>query len=351
MCSTPVVEGDGIFYVTPGCEVIRANPEGKIVWKYDMMKELKVVPFHLANCSPLISGDLLIVGTSNGTDEQRRLPSPKAPSFIAIDKKTGKLAWQNSLPGDNIIEGQWSNPCLAVVAGKPQVIFAGGDGVLYSFEPAAGKLIWKFDCHPVRPLKADEHYNYFVATPVVHGDRLYIGMGVGPELGKSPKSSHLLCIDITKTGDVSPKSLDAKDPAIKQSALVWAYGGMIVPRPKLGGGRAAWFTPTLSTCAVHDGLVYAAEEAGYFSCFDAKTGERYWIDDLKSGIWGSPYYVDGKVLIGNEDGSIVIYKHGKKKDIINTVELGESVHSTPIVANGVLYLTTRSKLFAIAEKK
>jgi outer membrane protein assembly factor BamB len=348
LCSTPVVEGDGIFYVTPGCEVVRATPEGKIVWKYDMLKELKVHPFHLSNCSPLIAGDLLMLMTSNGREDNGALPSPKAPSFIAVNKNTGKLAWQSSLPGENILEGQWSNPALAVVAGKPQVIFPGGDGVLYSFEPETGKLIWKFNAHSVRP-KEGEPAPYFVATPVIHGDRLYIGMGVGPDLGNPTKTAHFLCIDITKTGDASPKNLNAKDPANKGSALVWSFGGPIEPRPKTG--LTTYFTPSINTCAVHDGLVYAVEERGVFHCADAKTGERYWTEDLKTNTWSSPYYVDGKVYMGCQDGSVFIFAHGKNKKLLNTIDHFESIDVPPVVANGVLYIATRSKLIAIAEKK
>ena len=56
-------------------------------------------------------------------------------------------------------------------------------------------------------------------------------------------------------------------------------------------------------------------------------------------------------MIAAEGGTVYIYSQGKKKNLINTVEMGEGMHSTPVVANGVLYLTTRSKLFAIAGKK
>src|SRR5262249_50556295 len=44
LCSTPCVEGDRVYYVTPSCEVICASTaDGKAVWRYDMMKELKVI--------------------------------------------------------------------------------------------------------------------------------------------------------------------------------------------------------------------------------------------------------------------------------------------------------------------
>src|SRR5216684_3507028 len=36
LCATPVVEGQRLFYVTPGCEVVCADTTGKVQWTYDM---------------------------------------------------------------------------------------------------------------------------------------------------------------------------------------------------------------------------------------------------------------------------------------------------------------------------
>jgi outer membrane protein assembly factor BamB len=349
LCSTPCVEGNRLYYVIPGAEIICADTDtGKVVWTYDMMKELKVVPFHTANCSPVIAGDLVLVVTSNGVDDAGKLVNPKAPSFAAVNKKTGKLAWSSNLPGEAVIEGQWSNPTLAVVNGKTQAILPGGDCFLYSFEPESGKLIWKCDCNPQRAKSERTIDNYMIATPVVVDNRVYVGLGVYPEHPQATRHSYIVCLDITKTGNVSPKSLKADDPANQGSALVWAFGGPIEPAPKRG--RTSYFGRTISTCAVANGYVFAAEEQGYMHCLDAKTGKRFWEYDFKASVWGSPYYVDGKVYIGTEDGEVLIFAADKEQKLINKVDMGELVHSTPVVANGVLYIATKSKLFAIAAK-
>ncbi len=350
LCSTPIVEGDRVYYVAPGAEVICADTDGKVKWTYDMMKELKVIPFHLSNCSPLIVGDILFLLTGNGRDEQFELPSPKAPSFIAVNKKTGKLVWQANLPGENIVTGQWANPALATVNGKPQVIFPGGDAWLYSFEPETGKLIWKCDCNPARP-KELTRINYFVSSPVVMGDKLYIGLGYAPDTGSNSPFSYFLCLDITKNGDVSFKTFDAKAVVNKNSALVWAFGGIVDPPPK-GRERKNYFGPTMSTAAVHDGLVYVPEVTGYFHCLDAKTGERYWQHDFKEEVWGSAYFVDGNVYVNTSGGEVQVLAPGKKMKILATNSMEENqLHSTPVVANGVLYIATRTRLYAIAKGK
>jgi outer membrane protein assembly factor BamB len=350
MFSTPVVDGDRLYYVLPQCIVICADVNtGKTIWQYDMHAELKVTPFHCSTCSPLMAGNHLFLITGNGVDEEGKIENPDAPSFIALTKE-GKLAWKSNLPGKDIIEGQWSNPAYGLVQGKPQVIFPGGDAVIYSFEPETGKLIWKFNCQPKTGKKVEGTRNYFVSTPVIHDNKVFIGMGLRPEHENASRYAYFLCIDATKTGDVSPASFNAKDPQNPESALVWAYGGPIEPRPKQG--RAVVFSRTISTCAIHDGLVYIPEETGYMNCLDVKTGQSQWVYDFKTSIWGSPYYVDGRIYIGTEDAEIVIFQAGRKLKVIGKVDVGEGVYGTPVVVNGVMFIATKgTKLFAIAEKK
>ena len=88
--------------------------------------------------------------TGNGVDEGHiNIPSPLAPSFVAVDKNTGELVWENALPGEKIFHGHWSNAGLRRRRrAAPQVVFPGGDGWVYSFEPKTGELLWKFDANP-----------------------------------------------------------------------------------------------------------------------------------------------------------------------------------------------------------
>jgi len=352
LCSTPTVEGDFVYYCTPGCEVICANVhDGKIQWRYDMMKELNVFPCYLCTCSPLIVGEVIYLCTGNGTDETPKVASPEAPSFVALNKKDGKLLWKNNLPGANIIEGQWSNPVYADAGGKLQVIFAAGDGWVYGLQPKTGELIWKFQAS-LKPGKGDAGAKpYFVGTPVVVGDRLFVGLGVGPDLGTPPKIGHFFCLNVAKSGDVSCKSgkFDNKDPLNKDSALVWHFGGLVEPPP--AKGRSVRFGSTISTAAVNDGLVYISEIDGYLYCLDANTGQRYWEHDCKAGVWGSPYWVDGKIYLCTQDGVCLIFPHQKTYAKPRVVDLQETLESTPLVANGVLYIATKKKVYAIAAAK
>jgi outer membrane protein assembly factor BamB len=352
LLSTPVLDGGSIYYVTPGGEVIAADAAtGKIAWRLDMMAKLGVLPYHCCNCSPLVVGGKLFLITSNGIDEQTgKVGAPKAPSFLALNKD-GTIAWQSNLPGDKIIDGQWSNPVHAVVGGKSQIIFPGGDSFLYSFDADTGNLVWKCNADPARPKPVgDEKTNFIVGTPVVHDNKLYVATGVYHDFPTpAVRYGHIVCVDITKKGDVSPVDLDPKNPKNKDSALVWGFGGEVKPKPELGKGRPVYFGQSISTPAVHDGLVYISENAGYMHCLDAKTGQRYWEHDFLGVFWGSPYWVDGKIYIGTEEGEIFIFEHGKNKKLLGKISMEDNLHGTPVVINGVLYVMTKKCLYAIAK--
>ena len=85
-------------------------------------------------------------------------------------------------------------------------------------------------------------------------------------------------------------------------------------------------------------------------CVDAKTGVRHWRHDTAAHIWGSTLVADGKVYLGNEDGYMTILPASKtldpKKDV-REVDMTSQIFSSPIAANGVLYVATHTHLFAI----
>jgi outer membrane protein assembly factor BamB len=101
---------------------------------------------------------------------------------------------------------------------------------------------------------------------------------------------------------------------------------------------------------VKDGLVYAADLAGFLNCLDAATGKLHWKHNLDAAVWGSPYWVDGKVYIGDEDGEVAVFKAGPTLEEIAVNSMDNAVYSTPVAANGVLYVMNRKNLYAIAEK-
>jgi outer membrane protein assembly factor BamB len=412
ICSAPLVEGDRLWFVTSRGEVACLDTEGFLddendgpyteerftakdeadsVWVLNMMTELGVSQHNMASCSVTAAGDLLFVNTSNGVDEGHvNLPAPNAPSFLCMDKNSGKVLWADGSPGTNILHGQWSSPSYAVLGDVPQVLFAGGDGWLYSFRAEAtadgkAELLWKFDCNPketVYEVSGRSTRNHIIGTPLIYDGLVYIAVGEDPEHGEGP--GHLWCIDPTKRGDVSPQIVyNLKDPSKPiphkrlqacvpeegdvardnpNTAALWHFAAVDVN----GDGKLDRkdFTGTMhrtcGTAAIKDGLLFIADFSGVVHCLDAKTGARHWSFDMLAAAWGSPLIVDGKVYIGDEDGDVSIFpltadpeaalkKNAKGKFIpgIAMLSLGNAVYSTPVVANNVLYISNKDHLFAI----
>ena len=81
-----------------------------------MCARLGVFPHEATNSEVLAVGDLLMVSTSNGQNEgHMRVPSPRAPSLIAVDKHSGEVVWRAIGAGEQVLHGQWSSPAAANV--------------------------------------------------------------------------------------------------------------------------------------------------------------------------------------------------------------------------------------------
>lgn len=374
LLASPTVEGDRVYIVTSRCEVMcldvngmsngndgpfkdeakyvvkdtGSNPiepgakDADIIWVYDMMDELGVFPHNASNCSVLIVDDIIYTCTSNGQDwTHTNIPAPNAPSFIALDKKTGKFLGEDDAKiGPHILHGQWGSPTLAEVNGKKLIVFGGGDGWCYAFDAIpenAGdegilKTIWKYDANPPeykhdkegKPIKypAAEGVSEINATPVFWKNRIYIATGQDPEHGEGV--GHMVCIDATKTGDVT------------KTATIWSYKGI---------------HRSISTVSLDpkSGLLFVGDFSGFIHCLDAETGKLHWTHDMKAHMWGSTFVADGKLYVGDEDGDFVVLGATKEKKIISETNLGAAVYGTPIVANGTIYIQSNTHLFAFAD--
>jgi outer membrane protein assembly factor BamB len=376
LLSSPTVEGKYVYLVTSRCEVICLDVNGlsdgnegmqdeaqyiagpgkpkvqlndkdaDIVWVYDMIGDLGVFPHNASNCSVLIVGDIVYACTSNGQDwSHSNIPSPLSPSFIALNKKTGELLGEDDAAvGPKIFHGQWSSPSMGIVNGKPQVYFGGGDGVLYAFNPQPVKekvdgedvnllkRVWWFDANPPeykvtkagKPIRypAAEGPSEINATPVFWKNRVYVAIGQDPEHGEGV--GNLVCVDPTGTGDVT------------KTKKIWNF-------QKINRSIS-------SVSITPEGLLFVGDFSGFVYCLNADTGEHYWTHDMKAHMWGSTMVADGKVYVGDEDGDLVVLEAKKQKKVLSETNLGAPVYSTPVIANGVLYIASNTHLYALHDE-
>lgn len=437
VCSTPTVEEDRVYFVSPYQEVFcldlkalldqphaqsttrpdspdaeknavaaaAAASEKCVLWKYDLAKELKAVQQHTASCSVLVHGNCVYVCTGNG-----RWMTPGAnyfplmPSLVALNKTTGQLvARDDEQIGERLWRGQWSSPSMGVVDGKVQIYFGAGDGACYAFEPVDPniqvlpnrwltttlrgpiirfvdvdpaktggvaatqpipkspfavetrysiklpsvtplksiptakvpdvpilKKIWSCDCIP-KEYRENPFYSSdakgdgkgipceITGTPVFYKNRVYVAIGGDPQHGGRNSKGNLVCMDATKTGDIT------------QTGQIWNYDKM---------------NQSLSTVAIANGLVFAMDEANAVHCLDADTGQCYWtypVDSKGSFGFRSPLVADGKVFAGKS-----ILLASKELKLLNS--MNSAAYSSPCVANGVLFTVCGHWLTAVCDK-
>ena len=501
ICSSPVVEGERLWFVTNRGEVICLDAEGfrdgendgpfhsekpdkldnpkvawdepheaDVVWSFNMMNELGVRQHNMATCAPTIWGDVLFICTSNGIDESHvRIPAPDAPSFMAMDKHSGKVLWTDNSPGNNILHGQWSCPVVGVFDGVPQVIFAGGDGWLYSFRAdhwndGKPELLWKFDGNPkdsIYRLGGRSTRNPIIAIPVICDGIVYLAMGEDPEHGEG--QGHLWCIDPTQRGDVSPELVMMENGKVAPQRRLQAFvqwddvfssipesgtwdrldalkipdsvkadfqkAGILLPESamiKPSSNKTAWLITTnegavqkqfklekrsnypnredqlwagkgtteklvpnpnsavvwhyvgedkqrfestmhraVGSPVIKNNLLFITDFSGLVHCLNSKTGLPYWTCDLFAASWTTPLIVCDTVYVTDEDGDVALLAlssdpvksikkaaeaSGALHVPLHEINMESSVNTMPIIANDVLYIANRNRLFAIAHE-
>ena len=339
VCSSPLIENGVAYYTSNRGEVVAVDLQGfrdgendgpftketdtseidaDIVWKFDMMEELGVQQHNMANSSPVVHGNLVFVGTANGQDESHvNIPAPNAPAIIALDKRTGELVWEDNSVGERILHGQWSSPTVGTIGGVVQLVHGQGDGWIRGYEAETGKKLWEFDSNPKDSVWPKTR-NELIATAVIHDNVVYIANGQDPEHGEGV--GHLYAIDGTKRGDIT------------ETGRLWHYDKI---------------RRSISTAAIHEGVLYYPDFSGFLHALDPKTGQAFWVHDMFAAVWGSPLVADGKVYLGDEDGDVAILQAGKALKVLAEINMGSSVYGTPVPANGVLYINSRNQLFAI----
>lgn len=346
--SAPYVEGNRLYYVTAECQLRCLDTQGfrdrqndgpyreepfqdtaaaDIVWELDMCGRLGVFPHEASNSEVLALGDLLLVCTSNGQNEGHTgVPSPRAPSLVAVDKHSGEVVWRAIGPGGNVLHGQWSSPVAADVNGRMQVLFGGGDGWLRAYDAASGHEFWRFDGNPKDarwlPRPGVLSRSSIVASPVFANGRVFIAMGQDPLHGNGPSLIH--AISPTGQGDVT------------QSRLLWTSREV---------GRV------VGTPIVKDGLLYVGDLGGTLHCLDAATGAHVWKHETSAAIWGCLLLAGDRIYVGNVEGGMTVLRTGRRKELLGQIEMDAPLYSRPALLGDALYLATSRRLYRIEAKR
>jgi outer membrane protein assembly factor BamB len=231
---------------------------GRLLWNVDLGSKFDIqMPIWGITAAPLIVDDLVILHIGG-----------RGACIVALDKLDGHEVWKAL---DD--RGQYSAPILIQQAGQPVVVCWTGDSVS-GLAPATGKVLWRYAWKP-------RNMPIGVATPVLHGDRLFL---------TSFYDGSLML------------RLAADKPAVEK---VWQRVGQNENPGNTDALQSIIATP------VFDGThIYGVDSYGQLRCLDAATGDRLWEDltAVPMDRWSTIHFVKNrdKHWLFNEQGELII---------------------------------------------
>ncbi|HEX5716820.1 MAG TPA: PQQ-binding-like beta-propeller repeat protein [Thermoanaerobaculia bacterium] len=228
--------------------------------------------------SPAIFEGKVYVGTTGGV-------------FNAVDARTGKIVW-------------------AFAAGRPifgtalvtadAVFFTCDNGYLFRLNRADGKEVWRYDLGDSRASRIFGHpavfdWDWHGAKPLLADGVLYSGSGDG--------------------------GFHAVDAASGARRWRFAAGGKVRGGAAISGERVLFGSS--------DHFVYALDRA---------TGKEIWKHDTGAEVEDQPLVAGERVFIGNRGGGLYALALATGERLWKTFFWGSWVESTPVLADGVLYI-------------
>jgi outer membrane protein assembly factor BamB len=292
---------------------------GKLVWDHSLHEEYGTVSTYGGRTNvPLVFEDnVLISAVMVGWGDEPKWGRFAIPAhrFMCFDKATGELRWINGT-SPSPYDTTFSTPTCVPIGGLQQLVFASGDGGIWSLQPRTGKAVWNFPF-------ARAGIN---VSPLVTADgHVYANHGVENTFGTAMGS--VVALDGTKTGDQTGKEL-------------WRQFEIMAP---------------FSSPVMLDDRLYVIDDSAKMTAFDAKTGEVVARKKLGSVMRGTgdesptPLVADGKIYAVTGDGQFyVLQPSGKEIKVLSKLRLtGEAVNASPIVSHGRLYVTTMDNMYCI----
>jgi outer membrane protein assembly factor BamB len=370
--SGPVVFGDRLYLQnTSGSgemeqeRLMAFNADtGQLLWehRYNMFTS-DVPPHRLAWSSPVVdpaSGNVFAI-SGNGLT-------------MSLNKE-GKLLWERSLAEEYGVwtthGGRMSTPIIdgdkMIVSG---LVFGWGQTAspahrFIALDKNTGQTIW-VSAPEGRP--TDTIYaNPYVAD--VNGVRMFFS-------GGSDGAMHALKIatgeptwhwDVSKRGLNTAALMVGPDIIVTHSEenIASSEMGMIAAVPAASKGTltdkdARWIVRDVQAgygSPVSDGeRIYLVDNGGILFAFDVKTGKQLWTEKLGTIQKSSPVLADGKLYVGTENGKFYIIRpHAEKAEVLDTDQLGtegnpEAIIAAPAVARGRVYVVTMAAVYALGPK-
>ncbi len=294
--STPALDEKAVF-------VLWANPDQLAVVKLDqatgdLQWQRDLGPYaaeHAFGTSPMLYKDMVIV--PNDQDGES--------SIVALSRETGDTVWQVKRRSKKTA---YATPCLFTPkSGPAQLIVTSWAHGFSGLDPETGNTLWEL------PL----FKNRVVGSPLVASGLVFGSAGTGG-IGRQMYA--------VRPGDPSTGS---------EAEVAYELKGSL---------------PYVVTPVACGDLLFAWFDKGVVTCLETATGEIVWRERIGGEYFGSPVCVNGRLYCISREGEVVVLAASREFKELGRVTLGEASHSTPAVANGVMYLRTKSHVMALGGK-
>jgi PQQ-like domain len=232
-------------------------------------------------------------------------------SFLAaFDVNDGRELWRTARKD----VPTWGTPALVQTQQGTQIV-ANGWHETAGYDFATGAKRWTLEGGGDIPVPTPVFAHGFIYLTSAHGNWRPM-RAIRPEA----------------TGDITPG-----DPGKTNASIAWAHGrkGNYMQTPLVAGE-----------------LLFACNDSGVLTCFDAKTGTVHFSERLSrlgQGFTASPVS-DGKHLyFTSELGNVFVVAAEPKLTITGIHQLPETCMATPAISGGMLLFRTRHHLIAIGE--
>src|SRR5262245_20199566 len=156
--STPTVDGDRLYVITPHGMLICCRTTGEELWRKDLKNDFdgKKAESWGYSESVTIDGDNLICTPGGPTN-----------TMVALDKRTGEKRWSTPRPEDR--GAGHSSIVITNIGGTRVYVQSTGSGAM-GVRAKDGKLLWTFDI---------DRTTAVIPTPIVRGDLVFFVAGYG----------------------------------------------------------------------------------------------------------------------------------------------------------------------------
>lgn len=365
---SPVTDGSNVYVFFQDFGMLSYDANGKERWK------LPLGPFNMFygfGASPILVDDKVILPVDQDN------PSSY---LIAVDKNSGKLKWKVERP---VVISGYSTPIVYQPKQGAKQIIIPESFQLSAYSVADGKRVWwvrGLACEMKSIASHDDEYLYIngwgfpqnqpgqqipttswdegLAAYDKDKDRMITKAEISAA-GGTTKMDKILVAAFEAFDMNRDEKLNEKDWEVFRAMLASENGLLAI---KMGGqgdqtaNAIRWrYTkpvPQVPSTLLYQRVLYMINDSGILISFDPATGNVIKQGRLHGAIdkyFSSPVAADDKVFLIGQGGQVSVLKAGGEWDVLAVNELDDECYATPAIADGRIYIRTRSALYSFGK--